>query len=153
KFGTISSKVVASKKESAGQYQDYFEFSEAISKCPSHRFLALARGEKEGFLRLSIDIDDERAVEMIGRKFIRSQGTESEVLVKCTKDAWKRLISPSLESQIWSEAKEKADDEAIKIFTLNLEQLLLAPPLGEKNVLAIDPGFRTGCKTVCLNKQ
>lgn len=153
KFGVITSKVVATKKEIAGQYQDYFEFSETLAKCPSHRFLALARGEKEGLLRLSVSIDDDKAIEMIERKWIRSGGSEATILEKCAKDAWKRLISPSLESQIWAAAKEKADEEAIAIFALNLEQLLLAAPLGEKNVLAIDPGFRTGCKVVCLNKQ
>lgn len=153
KFGIISSKVVATKKEAAGQYQDYFDFSESLSKCPSHRFLALARGEKEGFLRLSLEIDSERAVEMIERKYIRYDCSEADVLSSCAKDAWKRLLAPSLESQMWSEAKEKADEEAIKVFSLNLEQLLLAPPLGEKKILALDPGFRTGCKVVCLNKQ
>ena len=153
KFGVISSKVVALKKEQAAQYSDYFEFSEPLFKCPSHRFLALARGEKEGFLRLSMDIDEERALEMIERKYIRGNGPETDIIKKCARDAWKRLISPSVESQIWMEFKEKADDEAIRVFSLNLEQLLLAPPLGEKNVLAIDPGFRTGCKVVCLNRQ
>lgn len=153
KFGVISSKVVALKKEQAVQYSDYFEFSEPLFKCPSHRFLALARGEKEGFLRLSMDIDEDRALEMIERKYIRGNGPEADIIKKCARDAWKRLISPSVESQIWMEFKEKADDEAIRVFSLNLEQLLLAPPLGEKNVLAIDPGFRTGCKVVCLNRQ
>lgn len=153
KFGVISSKVVAVKKEQAVQYSDYFEFSEPLFKCPSHRFLALARGEKEGFLRLSMNIDEDRALEMIERKYIRGNGPETEIIKKCARDAWKRLISPSVESQIWMEFKEKADDEAIRVFSLNLEQLLLAPPLGEKNVLAIDPGFRTGCKVVCLNRQ
>lgn len=153
KFGVISSKVVALKKEQAVQYSDYFEFSEPLFKCPSHRFLALARGEKEGFLRLSMDIDEDRALEMIERKYMRGNGPEADIIKKCARDAWKRLISPSVESQIWMEFKEKADDEAIRVFSLNLEQLLLAPPLGEKNVLAIDPGFRTGCKVVCLNRQ
>lgn len=153
KFGVISSKVVALKKEQAVQYSDYFEFSEPLFKCPSHRFLALARGEKEGFLRLSMDIDEDRALEMIERKYMRGNGHEADIIKKCARDAWKRLISPSVESQIWMEFKEKADDEAIRVFSLNLEQLLLAPPLGEKNVLAIDPGFRTGCKVVCLNRQ
>jgi uncharacterized protein len=153
RFGVINSKVVTSKKEEAQQYTDYFSFSENIFKCPSHRFLALTRGEKEGFLRLSLDIEEDRALEMLEKKYIRSSGQEAELLEACCKDAWKRLISPSIESQIWTEYREKADDEAIKVFTLNLEQLLLAPPLGEKNVLGIDPGFRTGCKVVCVNRQ
>lgn len=153
RFGVITSKVVTSKKEEAQQYADYFSFSENIFKCPSHRFLALTRGEKEGFLRLSLDIEEDRALEMLEKKYIRSSGQEAELLEACCKDAWKRLIAPSIESQIWTEYREKADDEAIKVFTLNLEQLLLAPPLGEKNVLGIDPGFRTGCKVVCVNRQ
>ncbi len=153
KFGVLSSKVVGTKKEAATQYSDYFEFSEPLFKCPSHRFLALARGEQEGFLRLSMDVDEEKALELIYRKFIKGNGSEADLLGDAAKDAWKRLISPSIESQIWQEFKEKADEEAIRVFAVNLQQLLLAAPLGEKNVLALDPGFRTGCKLVCLNKQ
>ncbi|MFZ1705032.1 MAG: Tex family protein [Saprospiraceae bacterium] len=153
KFGLITSKVVTSKKEQALQFKDYFEFSEPLYKCPSHRFLALARGQQEGFLRVAIEMDEERSIEMILRKYVRSSGEEATIIELSAKDAWKRLLSPSIEGQVWQEFKEKADDDAIEVFSKNLEQLLLSPPLGEKNVMAIDPGFRTGCKVVCLNRQ
>jgi uncharacterized protein len=151
KFGTIVSKVVPKKKEEGEKYTDYFEFSESISRCPSHRYLAMMRGEFEGFLRISIEIDDERALENIKRKYIKSHSDEGDIISEAIDDGYKRLIIPSIEGAIMSEFKEKADDEAILVFGKNLRQLLMAAPVGQKNIMAIDPGFRTGCKVVCLD--
>ncbi|MBK8628281.1 MAG: RNA-binding transcriptional accessory protein [Saprospiraceae bacterium] len=153
RFATINSKVVPKKKEEAEKYQDYFDFQEALSKCPSHRFLAMMRGDSESMLKISLSIDDIRALEMIDRKFIRSNGAEADIIQEAISDSYKRLIFPAIETQIINEYREKADDEAIKVFGENLRQLLLAPPLGQKAVLAIDPGFRTGCKVVCLDSN
>ncbi|MGB4961126.1 MAG: Tex family protein [Saprospiraceae bacterium] len=153
KHGILSSKVVAKKKDDAEKYKDYFEFQEKLSKCPSHRFLAIMRGESEGLLKWSIQVDDHRALEMIERKYIKSGGAEAVIIQDAIADSYKRLIMPSIETQIIHEFKEKADDEAIRVFGENLRQLLLAPPLGQKPVLAIDPGFRTGCKVVCLDSN
>jgi len=147
----ISSKVNLKKKEEAQKFEDYFEFSEKLSKCPSHRFLAMQRGESEGMLRLSLQIDDERALENIKRIYIKSHSEEADIIEHAIEDSYKRLLIPSIENQIFSEFKEKADDEAIRVFSENLRQLLLSPPLGQKSVLALDPGFRTGCKIVCLD--
>ncbi len=147
----IISKVNLKKKEEAQKFEDYFDFSEKLSKCPSHRFLAMQRGETEGLLRLSLQIDDERALENIKRIYIKSLGEESDIIEHAIEDSYKRLLIPSIENQIFSEFKDKADDEAIRVFSENLRQLLLTPPLGQKSVLALDPGFRTGCKIVCLD--
>lgn len=151
KFATLRSKVVPKKKEEAEKFQDYFDFQEAIAKCPSHRFLAVARGEQEGLLKVSLEVDEERALQMIDKKFIRSNGYEADLIAAAIDDSFKRLIFPAVETQIINEFKEKADDEAIRVFGENLRQLLLAAPLGQKAVVAIDPGFRTGCKVVALD--
>ncbi len=149
----IISKVVPKKKEMAEKYLDYFDFQESLSRCPSHRFLALMRGSNEELLKLSLSIDDERALQLIDKKYIRSYGQEAQIIEESIADSYKRLIYPSIETQIFNEYKEKADDEAIRVFVENLRQLLLAAPLGQKPVLAIDPGFRTGCKVVCLDSN
>lgn len=151
RFADLSSKVVTKKKEEAQKFQDYFDFTEKLSRCPSHRFLAMKRGESEGLLKLHLQIDDDRALENIYRIYIKSQGEEADLIKEAIADSYKRLITPSVENQIFSEFKEKADEEAIKVFSENLRQLLLTPPLGQKSVLALDPGYRTGCKIVCLN--
>ncbi len=151
KYAFIHSKVVQKKKAEADHYRDYFNFSESLARCPSHRFLAMMRGEKEGMLKVSLDVDDDKNLQMIERKYIRSSGVEATLIRAAIEDSYKRLIYPSIETLILNEFKEKADDEAISVFVNNLEQLLLAAPLGQKSVLAIDPGFRTGCKVVCLD--
>lgn len=153
KFASIQSKVAPKKKDEAEKYQDYFDFSESLSRCPSHRFLAMMRGDSESMLKISLQVDDSRILEMIDRKYIRSRGYEADIIQDAISDSYKRLIFPSIETQILNEFKEKADDEAIKVFGENLRQLLLAAPLGQKAVLALDPGFRTGCKVVCLDSN
>jgi uncharacterized protein len=153
KEAVIFSRVIKEKKTDGIKYSDYFEWSEPLKKCPSHRLLAMRRGEEEGFLKLSIEPEEENALEILYSLFIKGNN-ESSVLVKAAiKDCWKRLLSSSMETEFRNISKEKADEEAIKVFTENLRQLLLSSPLGEKNVLAIDPGFRTGCKIVCLDRQ
>ncbi len=149
----ISSKIIKGKEEAAVKYQDYFDWSEPLKKCPSHRLLAMRRGENEGFLRVSITTDDERTLENLDRFFVRSNSKSSMQVSIAVKDSLKRLIQPSIETEFANLSKEKADDEAIKVFAENLRQLLLAPPLGQKTTLAIDPGYRSGCKIVCLDKQ
>ena len=153
KFGAIQSKVIAKKKNEAEKYQDYFDFQELLSKCPSHRYLAILRGENENLLKVNLIFDDERALQMIDRKYIKSLGKDGDIVADAVLDSYKRLIHPSLETQIKNEFKEKADDDAIRVFGENLRQLLLAAPLGQKSVIAIDPGFRTGCKVVCLDNN
>lgn len=153
KHGVISSKVVKTKAEEAVVYKDYFEFSEPVQRCPSHRYLAMMRGEQEGMLRVFIDIDEERALAWLERKFVFTRGEAADQVSQAIADGYKRLMVPSIENQIRTEYKEKADEEAIKVFSENLRQLLLAAPLGQKSILAIDPGFRTGCKLVCLNER
>lgn len=155
KFATINTKVVKAKKddEKAQKFRDYFEWSESLSRCPSHRFLAILRAEKEGFIRVKIEIDNERALDKMEDRIIRSNNDCSLQIKKAIQDAYKRLLFPALSNEILNTSKEKADDGAIKVFAKNLQQLLLGAPLGEKTILAIDPGFRTGCKVVCLNAQ
>lgn len=153
KQATVTSKVISRKKDQAQKYLDYFDFSEPLARCPSHRYLALMRGENEGLLKFEISIEKERALETLERRFIRSSGQESKIIASALEDSWKRLIAPSIETQIKNEYKEKADDEAIKVFVSNLEQLLLASPLGEKAILGIDPGYRTGCKVICIDQN
>ncbi len=154
KFAIIKSKVVPKRKEEASKFLDYFDFSEPLSRCPSHRFLAMMRGDSEGFLKVGLEIDDERAVSMISRKYIRSSvGQEADIIARAIDDSYKRLIFPGVETQIINESREKADEEAIRVFGENLRQLLLAAPLGQKPVMALDPGFRTGCKVVCLDSN
>ncbi len=149
----ISSKVVKSKKEEAIKFKDYFEFSEPLKKCASHRFLALMRGQEEGFLKVSISIDDERAVDEIADLFLKADNESADQVLLAIRDAYKRLISPSIENEFVAIQKEKADKEAIMVFSENLRQLLLAPPLGSMRVMGIDPGFQSGCKVVCLDEQ
>ena len=151
----INSKVVSSKKESdeAQKYRDYFEFNEPLSKCPSHRILAIRRGEKEGFLIMDINIDKQTAVEDLKRIFIKNNFPSANQVSVAIEDGYERLLKPSIENEFRLLSKNKADEEAIKVFAENLRQLLLASPLGSKRILALDPGFRTGCKVVCLDEQ
>lgn len=149
----ITSKVVKKKISEAEKYTDYFDFSESLKKCPSHRLLALNRGEKEGFLRVKIEVDDEAAIYHLKRHWLNGYSDAADEFKRCILDSYKRLIFPSIESEFRKKAKELADDEAIDVFSKNLTQLLLASPLGSKKVLALDPGFRTGCKLVVLNEQ
>ncbi|MEI6864723.1 Tex family protein [Flavicella sp.] len=141
----------SAQAEKAMKYKDYFDWSESLFRCPSHRLLALLRAEKEGFVRIKIEIDKEQAVSRIASRMIRSQNACAEQILMAVKDAYKRLLSPALSNEVLTKAKEKADVNAIQVFAKNLQQLLLQAPLGEKNILALDPGFRTGCKLVCLD--
>jgi len=151
----ISTKVIKGKKddEKAQKFRDYFDWSEALNRCPSHRFLAILRAEKEGFICLKIEIDDEKALEKIEGKIIRSKNACAIQLRLAIEDSYKRLLFPALSNEALNNAKEKADEVAIDVFAKNLRQLLLGSPLGEKRILAIDPGFRSGCKVVCLDAQ
>ena len=149
----ISAKVIKGKEEEAAKYRDYFDLSEALKRCTSHRLLAIRRAESEGLLKVSINPNDEACIERLGCLFVRGDNECSRQVNEATVDAYKRLLKPSIETEFAAQSKEKADDEAIRVFTENLRQLLLAPPLGQKRVLAIDPGFRTGCKIICLDAQ
>jgi uncharacterized protein len=149
----VTSKVIKGKEEDAAKYRDYFDWEEALKKCPSHRLLAMRRGEKEGYLRVSISPDEERILENLDRFFVKGNTKSSEQVFLAVKDSLKRLIQPSIETEFANLSIEKADVEAIKVFADNLKQLLLAPPLGQKRTLAIDPGYRSGCKIVCLDEQ
>lgn len=149
----LTSKIMKGKKEIGDKYKDYFEFSEPLYKIPSHRFLALFRGEREGILGLKAMPEKEVALDLMERFFVKSDDACGQVVAEVCKDAYSRLLAPSLENEVIQEAKEKADKEAIQVFSTNLKQLLLAPPLGSKRILAIDPGFRTGCKVVCLDES
>jgi len=155
KFASITTKVVKAKAddEKAQKFRDYFEWSESLNRCPSHRFLAILRAEKEGFIRVKVEIDNERALEKMEGRIIRSNNECSKQLKLAIQVAYKRLLFPALSNEILNSSKEKADEGAIKVFAKNLQQLLLGAPLGEKTILAIDPGFRSGCKVVCLNAQ
>ena len=149
----ITSKVAKGKETEGAKYQAWFEWSEQIRKAPSHRILAMFRGENEGFLKLDIAPDKETAIELLNRQFIRGRNAASEQVALAIEDSYKRLMGPSMETEIRKMLKEIADQEAIRVFADNLRQLLLAPPLGQKRILAIDPGFRTGCKVVCLDRE
>lgn len=151
--GTIKSKVFPGKENEGQKYRDYFEWEEPIAKTPSHRLLAMRRGEKEGFLMLDIAPLEEDAVEILERQFVEGRGAAADQVKLATKDAYKRLLKPSMETEVRMGTKNKADEEAIRVFSDNLKQLLLSSPLGQKNVLALDPGFRSGCKLVCLDRQ
>jgi uncharacterized protein len=151
--GEIKSKLIKGKEEEAQKYRDYFDFSEPIKRIPSHRLLAIRRAESEGILRVSIEPPAEEAIESLQRYFVKGKGAASEQVQLAVKDAYKRLMKPSIETEFKNETKEKADAEAIKIFAENLRQLLLTPPVGQKRTLAIDPGFKSGCKTVCLDEH
>jgi len=150
---TLQSKVVTDKETEGIKYKDYFEFSEPISKAPSHRILAVLRGFLEGYLRIAISPEEEKALEMIDGLYIKGMSTCSEQIRKAIKDAYRRLLQPSLETEFRTSLKTKADEEAINVFAENLRQLLLSSPLGSKRILAIDPGYRTGCKVVCLDEK
>ena len=153
KNSLIKSKVVSTKKDEAITYKDYFDYEEPLYKTPSHRLLAVLRGQSEGFLRVSLLVDDPYLISRLTQKYIKTSGECANIIQEAVEDGYKRLLLPSLENQIINEAKEKADREAIEVFGKNLRQLLLASPLGSKNVLAIDPGFRTGCKIVALGSN
>ena len=154
-FAIISSKIIKNKinEEKAQKFKDYFDWQESLNRIPSHRLLAILRAENEGFIRLKIEIDSDSAIQKIADKIIRTQNTCATQIQLAIKDAFKRLLFPSLSNEALSIAKEKADEAAILVFSKNLKQLLLGAPLGEKRVLAIDPGFKSGCKVVCLNAQ
>lgn len=149
----ISSKVVKGKEEEGQKFRDYFDFSEKLSRCASHRLLAMRRGEAEGFLKVSISGDDGICMERLTRSFVKGRGTASDLVADAVADSFKRLLKPSIETEYAQLSKDKADEEAIRIFVRNLEQLLMSAPLGQKRVLALDPGFRTGCKVVCLDAE
>ncbi|MBR3626742.1 MAG: Tex family protein [Bacteroidales bacterium] len=151
----ITSKVVKAKaeEEGAAKFSDYFDWSEPLKRCSSHRLLAMRRGEAEGFLRVSISPNEDEGIENLKSHYVRGKGKCSELVGEAVADAYKRLLKPSIETEFATLSKEKADEECIKVFAENLRQLLLSPPLGEKRVMGIDPGFRTGCKVVCLDAQ
>ena len=151
--GAIESRVLKTKESEGQKFKDYFEWSESISKTPSHRLLAMRRGEKEGILALDIFPPEEMAIHAMERQTIKAENESAVQIRLAVKDSYKRLLRPSLETEIRMETKMKADEEAIKVFAGNLKELLLSPPLGQKKVLALDPAFRTGCKVVCLDRQ
>lgn len=153
KEAVIYSKVVKGKETEGIKFSDYFDWSEPLRKCPSHRLLAMRRGEDEGMLRLSIEPEEKNALDLLFSIFVRGRNESSALVEDAVRDSWKRLLASSMETEFRNISKEKADGEAIEVFADNLKQLLLASPLGEKNVLAIDPGYRTGCKVVCLDRQ
>ena len=149
----ISSKVIKTKIDEAEKFTDYFDFSELLNRCPSHRFLAINKGVNEGFLRMSVSIDKNLAISEISKIVIKQTNNYPEYILKAINDAYKRLIEPSIAKEFYNSAKEKADESAINVFAKNLRQLLLSPPLHDKNIMGIDPGFRSGCKIVCIDKQ
>lgn len=149
----IYSKVVKSKEADAQKYRDWFDFNEPLNRCASHRLLAMRRGETEGMLRVSIEIDDDKTVDSLSRHYVRGKSEASELVDEAVQDSYYRLLQPSIENEFAASSKNAADVEAIRIFARNLEQLLMASPLGQKAVMGIDPGFRTGCKVVCLDQQ
>ncbi len=149
----VQSKGIPAKEEEGAKYSDYFDFREILRKCPSHRLLAIYRGEREGFLRVSIEPEEENAVDRISNLVVRNNFPCGNQVRIALKDSYKRLLEPSIETEYRNIFKDKADEEAIRVFADNLQQLLLMPPLGEKSILALDPGFRTGCKVVCLDRQ
>ena len=151
----IESKVVKAKKDAdeAQKYSDYFDWEEPLKRCSSHRLLAMRRGADEGILRVSLTIDDDEAVSRLQRNYVRGSGACQRLVAEAVEDGYKRLLLPSIETEFMNMSKEKADEEAIRVFAENLRQLLLSAPLGQKRVMGIDPGFRTGCKVVCLDAQ
>lgn len=151
--GQLNAKVVSTKKVEAVKYKDYFDYTSSLKSCPSYRFLAIFRAVNEGLLRMKIIIDKEWVLEQLNRFFIKNTNMSSNLVKEACLDAYKRLLHPALENEVIQSKKEVADQEAIQVFEKNLRQLLLAPPLGQKRILAIDPGFRTGCKVVCLDES
>lgn len=155
KEGVLKCKVTRGKKENpeAQKFLDYFDFSESLQRCPSHRFLAMMRGEDLGFLKLKVEPDTYPITQILKRHCLHGYSDSTDQVKQAMEDSYDRLLQPAMESEMLSKFKEKADEEAISVFALNAKQLLLAPPLGQKRILAIDPGFRTGCKAVCLNEN
>ncbi|SMO54047.1 uncharacterized protein SAMN06265379_102357 [Saccharicrinis carchari] len=149
----VSAVLIKGKEEDGVKYKDYFDFSELLKKCPSHRLLAMRRGEKEGILKVNISPDEEQVLDRLRRYFVKGNTEASEQVELAAKDAFKRLLKPAIETEYANLSKEKADADAIQVFANNLRQLLLSSPLGQKRVLAIDPGFKSGCKVVCLDAQ
>src|SRR5690554_5507654 len=149
----ISSKVVKGKEGDGEKYKDYFDFSSALAKCPSHRLLAIRRAEAEGVLRVSISVDDEKSLDQLVRMYAKNDTEAADHVEEAVVDGYKRLLKPSIETEFANLSKEKADESAIKVFTDNLRQLLLAAPLGQQRIMGVDPGYRTGCKLVCLDEQ
>ena len=151
----IESRVVKSKKDTdeAQKYSDYFDWEEPLKRCSSHRLLAMRRGENEGILRMSLTIDNDEAISRLQHNYVRGQGACQRLVAEAVEDSYKRLLLPSIETEFMNLSKERADEEAINVFAQNLRQLLLSAPLGQKRVMGIDPGFRTGCKVVCLDAQ
>jgi len=153
KNGCFQTKVVPGKETEGCKYEDYFDWQEPVAAAPSHRILAMRRGEREEFLRLQVTAPEERAVRILEGLFVKGQSACSAQVKEAVADGYKRLLWPSMETEILAATKQRADEEAVRVFAENMRQLLLAPPLGQRNVLAIDPGFRTGCKVVCLDRQ
>jgi uncharacterized protein len=151
--GVFSSKVVTGKEAEGSKYRDYFEWEEPMAAVPSHRMLAVRRGEKEGVLTLHVGAPEEEALSILEALFLKGDGPASQIVKEAVEDSYQRLLSPSMETEMRTAAKDRADAEAIKIFADNLRELLLAPPLGQKRVIAVDPGIRTGCKVACLDRQ
>ncbi len=149
----ITSKGVKGKEQEGAKFSDYFDWHEPLRRCPSHRLLAMRRGEEEGFLRLTIMPSEEEAMKLVEKQFLLANNEAARQVREAVSDSWNRLLAPSMETEFRKTSKEKADEEAIRVFAENLRQLLLSAPLGEKNVLGIDPGQRTGCKVVCLDRQ
>lgn len=151
--GELYSKLKKRKEQEAEKYELYFDFSQKAMQAPSHRVLAILRGTEEGFLSSGIKVDKDKIIDSMNQYFVKGHGEASEIVEQAVKDAYQRLIKPTIENELLKEIKLKADQEAIKVFAQNIRQLLMVPPLGSKNILAIDPGFKTGCKVVCLDKQ
>ena len=151
--GSFRSKVLKNQEEEGCKYKDYFDWQEPVAAAPSHRILAMRRGANEGFLKLQVTAPEELALSILELLFVKGQSSSSLLVKEAVIDSYKRLLSPSMETEVFAATKDRADEEAIKVFAENMRQLLLAPALGQKNVLAIDPGFRTGCKVVCLDRQ
>lgn len=149
----IVSKVAKGKEADGHKYQDYFAWSELVKRCPSHRYLAMKRGENEGILKISLDVDTDQILSKLNQQFVKGHTPCGEQVEMAIKDSFKRLLAPSIETELFNEFKAKADEEAILVFAENLRQLLMAPPLGQRRVLGVDPGYRTGCKIVCLDAQ
>jgi uncharacterized protein len=149
----ITSKVISGKEEEGEKYADYFDFSAPLARCPSHRILAIRRGESEGFLRVSISVDEDKCLDRLVPRYAKNNTESADHVEDAVVDAYKRLLKPSTETEFAALSKEKADESAISVFADNLRQLLLAPPLGQQRILGIDPGYRTGCKLVCLDQQ
>ena len=151
--GVLRTRVVPSKREDGATYRDYFEWEEPLAKAPGHRLHAILRAEREGVLRLTARPADEAAIERLTRRFVRGRSAASDQVAEAVADGYKRLMAPSIENEVRAALKAQADEEAVRVFAANLQELLMAPPLGRKRVLAIDPGYRTGCKVVCLDAQ